>query len=258
MTAGILRRRNRPDIARHWQADRRRAANICGMARCCCARPPNVSDGVLSASLVKTDYASFIAWRDWGRPDATVLNCFGVPAVFSSDGALLFGVMNDWTLNAGKAYPPSGTLEPKDVRGDGSGRRAGLDAHRAAARKPDSILLQARAGEMVAIFEGPRLAIARRYRLCLELRRDAGCLRSPRRDRGEARTRRHRSGVEQFTNRFKNAGLCARNHSIFSSLTDADRRDIPVRHRGNRDNVPVAAVSSLRHNLAHETDIPHL
>ena len=33
---------------------------------------------------------------------------------------LVVGVMGDWTLNAGKAYPPSGTLEPKDVRSDGS------------------------------------------------------------------------------------------------------------------------------------------
>ena len=121
-----------------------------------------VIDRTFIARLVKTDYASFIAWRDWGRPDENVRNLFGVSAAFSSDGALIFGVMNGWTLNAGKSYPPSGTLEPKDVSPDGTVdimgsmrnellEETGLDIEKAAA------------GEMVAIFEGPRLAIAQRH-----------------------------------------------------------------------------------------------
>jgi hypothetical protein len=115
-----------------------------------------------TARLVKTDYASFVAWRDWGRPDQSVQNLFGVSAAFSSDGALVFGVMSDWTLNAGKSYPPSGTLEPKDVRPDGSVdvmasmrnellEETGLDIAHATPR------------HMAAIFEGPRLAIAQRH-----------------------------------------------------------------------------------------------
>jgi 8-oxo-dGTP pyrophosphatase MutT (NUDIX family) len=122
----------------------------------------SISGGRFEAELVETDYASFVAWRDWGRPDKSVVNLFGVPAAFSSDGAMIVGVMAGWTLNAGKAYPPSGTLEPKDIRPDRSVdvignmrtemlEEAGLD------------LDHARAGETVVIFEGPRLAIARRY-----------------------------------------------------------------------------------------------
>jgi 8-oxo-dGTP pyrophosphatase MutT (NUDIX family) len=118
--------------------------------------------GTLAARLVKTDYASFVAWRDWGRPDLNAWSCFGVPAVFSSDGALLVGVMGAWTLNAGRAYPPSGSLEPRDVQADGSvdllgsmvtelREETGLD------------LSHAKAGEMVAIFEGPRIAVTRRH-----------------------------------------------------------------------------------------------
>ena len=122
----------------------------------------SAEQGHFEAELTKTDYASFVAWRDWGRPDTSVRNCFGAPAAFSSDGALLVGVMAPWTLNAGKAYPPSGTLEPKDVLADGTVdvlgsmrtellEETGLDIDAAAA------------GETVAIFEGPRLGLVRRF-----------------------------------------------------------------------------------------------
>ena len=125
-----------------------------------------VEQGAFRAELAEIDYASFVAWRDWGRPDHSVVNCFGVPAVFSSDGALLLGVMSGSTLNAGKAYPPSGSLEPKDVRPDGTVdilanmrsellEETGLD------------LVHATPGPMAVIFEGPRLAVVRRFDLGL-------------------------------------------------------------------------------------------
>jgi len=47
------------------------------------------------------------------------MNCFGSPAVLTSDGALVFGVMGGHTLNRGRAYPPGGSLEPRDVTADG-------------------------------------------------------------------------------------------------------------------------------------------
>lgn len=116
---------------------------------------------VLTARFARTDYASFIAWRDWGWPDQSVRNCFGAPAVFSSDGALVFGVMAPHTLNGNMLYPPSGSLEPRDVRDDGTVdvlgsittelmEETGLDV--AAAEQ----------GELVAFFDGPRLAIVRK------------------------------------------------------------------------------------------------
>ncbi len=118
--------------------------------------------GHFEAQLTKTDYASFVAWRDWGRPDTTVCNCFGAPAVFSSDGALLVGVMADWTLNAGKAYPPSGTLEPKDVLADGSVDVIG-SMRTELIEETGLDLADAAPGETIAIFEGPRLGLVRRY-----------------------------------------------------------------------------------------------
>ena len=152
---------NAAAIARHWE--RVTAANprlwngrtlICTKAK--------VEQGTFRAELAEIDYASFVAWRDWGRPDNSVVNCFGVPAVFSSEGALLLGVMSGATLNAGKAYPPSGSLEPRDVQPDGTVdilanmrtellEETGLD------------LAHATPGPMAVIFEGPRLAVVQRF-----------------------------------------------------------------------------------------------
>lgn len=154
-------RRNRIDIDRHWQAITAENPSLWNGEVLLCSGA-EAKDDQFSATLVASDYASFVAWRDWGRPDQTMRNCFGVPAVFSSDGALLFGVMNGWTLNVGKSYPPSGTLEPKDIRGDGSVDVLG--SMRTELREETGLdLAQARAGDMIVIFEGPRLAIVQRF-----------------------------------------------------------------------------------------------
>ena len=121
-----------------------------------------VIDQTFEARLVKTDYASFVAWRDWERPDHSVRNLFGVAAAFSGDGALIFGVMNGWTLNAGKSYPPSGTLEPKDVSANGTVDIMG-SMRNELLEETGLDIANAVAGEMIAIFEGPRLAVAQRH-----------------------------------------------------------------------------------------------
>lgn len=74
-----------------------------------------VSGGVFRGEYLETDYASFLAWRHWGREDAGVHNCFGAGMVVSADGAVLLGVMNDHTANAGMIYFPAGTPEPHDI-----------------------------------------------------------------------------------------------------------------------------------------------
>ncbi|MGA7070757.1 NUDIX hydrolase [Bradyrhizobium sp.] len=70
----------------------------------------------LAADYFETDFASFLAWRDWGFPDANVFNGFGMGALQSSDGAFLLGEMADHTSNAGRIYFPAGTPDPDDVR----------------------------------------------------------------------------------------------------------------------------------------------
>jgi 8-oxo-dGTP pyrophosphatase MutT (NUDIX family) len=70
----------------------------------------------LAADYFETDFASFLAWRDWGFPDADIFNGFGMGALRSSDGAFLLGEMAAHTSNAGRVYFPAGTPDPGDVR----------------------------------------------------------------------------------------------------------------------------------------------
>jgi ADP-ribose pyrophosphatase YjhB (NUDIX family) len=72
-------------------------------------------DRVLRGTCFATDYASFLAWRDWDFPDRSVRNFFAMGALRSSDGAFLLGVMNAHTANAGRIYFPGGTPDPDDV-----------------------------------------------------------------------------------------------------------------------------------------------
>jgi 8-oxo-dGTP pyrophosphatase MutT (NUDIX family) len=69
-----------------------------------------------SADFFETDFANFLAWRDWGFPDTSVFNGFGMGALQSSDGAFLLGEMGAHTANAGRIYFPAGTPDPDDVR----------------------------------------------------------------------------------------------------------------------------------------------
>lgn len=74
-----------------------------------------IAGGVLRGDYLETDFASFIAWRDWGAPDRSVTNCFALGAVLSADGAFLLGEMGAHTANAGRVYFPGGTPDPSDV-----------------------------------------------------------------------------------------------------------------------------------------------
>jgi 8-oxo-dGTP pyrophosphatase MutT (NUDIX family) len=74
-----------------------------------------VDNGVLRGASFETDYASFLAWRDWGRPDAGVFNVFAAAALQAGDGAYLIGRMAPSTSIAGTWLFPCGTPDPKDV-----------------------------------------------------------------------------------------------------------------------------------------------
>ena len=60
-----------------------------------------ICDGVLHGSSFETDYASFLAWSDWGFPDAGVFNVFAAAALRAADGAYLVGEMAPSTAIGG-------------------------------------------------------------------------------------------------------------------------------------------------------------
>jgi 8-oxo-dGTP pyrophosphatase MutT (NUDIX family) len=72
----------------------------------------------LTADYFETDFASFLAWRDWGFPDKDVFNGFGMGALRCADGAFVMGEMAGHTANAGRIYFPSGTPDLDDISGD--------------------------------------------------------------------------------------------------------------------------------------------
>ena len=83
-----------------------------------------LQEGELEGAFLQTDFASFMAWRDWGFPEAMVSNCFSMGALRGSDGAWIMGVMGPHTSAAGQIYFPAGTPDPGDIV-DGSVDLAG-------------------------------------------------------------------------------------------------------------------------------------
>jgi 8-oxo-dGTP pyrophosphatase MutT (NUDIX family) len=81
-------------------------------------RDPVFAGERLRASYFEVDFASFLAWRDWGFPDAAIFNGFGMGALRCSDGAFVLGEMGQHTSNAGRIYFPSGTPDLDDISGN--------------------------------------------------------------------------------------------------------------------------------------------
>jgi 8-oxo-dGTP pyrophosphatase MutT (NUDIX family) len=79
------------------------------------ARNPVFTGDRFSARYFEADFASFLAWRDWGYPDKRVFNGSGMGALRGADGAFVLGEMGDHTANAGRIYFPSGTPDPGDI-----------------------------------------------------------------------------------------------------------------------------------------------
>jgi hypothetical protein len=74
-----------------------------------------VRNGVLQGTCFETDYASFIAWRDWEFPDRSVHNFFAASALRAMDGGYLVGEMAQYTAGALQLCFPCGTPEPNDT-----------------------------------------------------------------------------------------------------------------------------------------------
>jgi 8-oxo-dGTP pyrophosphatase MutT (NUDIX family) len=106
----------RADIARHFD-QLKRAKPALWNGAILLLYDHAIAGEVFHGVYLETDFASFLAWRDWGHPDASVKNCFGMGALRASDGAFLLGVMAAHTSNAGSIYFPAGVVDPTDVVG---------------------------------------------------------------------------------------------------------------------------------------------
>jgi 8-oxo-dGTP pyrophosphatase MutT (NUDIX family) len=106
----------RAEIDAHFAARQREKPKIWN-GRVLLARKPIFEDRRFATSYFETDFASFLAWRDWGFPDKHVFNGFGMGALRCADGAFVMGEMAGHTANAGRVYFPAGTPDPDDIDG---------------------------------------------------------------------------------------------------------------------------------------------
>jgi 8-oxo-dGTP pyrophosphatase MutT (NUDIX family) len=106
----------RPEIDAHF-AELQRERPALWNGRVLLLHRYGIERGVFGGAFLETDFASFLAWRDWGFPEAGVTNCFSMAALRASDGAYLLGAMGAHTAGAGKVYFAAGTPDPEDVAG---------------------------------------------------------------------------------------------------------------------------------------------
>lgn len=106
--------REQARIAAHWAAKAQGNATLFD-GRVLVAWHYEIVDGVLRGSCLETDFSKFLAWRDFGFPDTSIVNIFAMAALRAEDGAYLMGVMGQHTSNPGRIYFPAGTPDPNDV-----------------------------------------------------------------------------------------------------------------------------------------------
>jgi hypothetical protein len=109
-------RERRADIDAHFEELRQQKPSMWN-GRVLLMHRFELVENALRGDCFETDFASFVAWRDFGFPDLSVKNVFALGALQGSDGRYVLGVMGAHTMNAGKIYFPAGTPDPSDLRG---------------------------------------------------------------------------------------------------------------------------------------------
>jgi 8-oxo-dGTP pyrophosphatase MutT (NUDIX family) len=107
------------EIAAHWQKRIASNPHLFDGRVLLMRKPEIVTTPVgpcLQGTCFKAAYKSFIAWRDFGFPDQSAVNVFGMAALRSKDGAFLLGEMGRTTASAGRIYFPAGTPDLSDLK----------------------------------------------------------------------------------------------------------------------------------------------
>jgi 8-oxo-dGTP pyrophosphatase MutT (NUDIX family) len=102
------------EIAAHWARRHAEQPNLFN-GRVLMLRRYAVEGRTLRGEYIETDFADFLAWREFGFPASNALNGFSMAALRSADGAFLLGEMSPHTASAGAIYFPAGTPDPHDV-----------------------------------------------------------------------------------------------------------------------------------------------
>lgn len=153
----------RAEIDAHWE--RRRADNpVFFNGALCLMRRHVLEDDVFRADFLRTDFKSFLYWRETGAPDRSVTDTFGSALLRSSEGHVLLGRQRPGNVNGGLAYLPGGFIDARDVAADGV-----IDIEASIARElaEETGLTHAaleRIPGFILTFIGPMVSIAAEYR----------------------------------------------------------------------------------------------
>ena len=120
-------RERRAEIAAHFAAAQKEKPALWN-GRVLLMHQREFAGTTLRGRYFETDFANFMALRDFGFPDRSVANCFALGMLQGSDGGYVLGVMGGHTMNGGRVYFPGGTPDPNDIVGtrvdlEGSVRR---------------------------------------------------------------------------------------------------------------------------------------
>ncbi len=124
-------------------------------------RHSHLDDGVLRGTFRRTDFASFLWWKAQGWMNMGLRNAFSLAALEGSDGGFVLGVMGPQTSAAGQIFFPCGTPDLSDITPDG---RVDLAASALRELAEETGLLPGDIAQdhgLMAVYDGPRLALLR-------------------------------------------------------------------------------------------------
>jgi 8-oxo-dGTP pyrophosphatase MutT (NUDIX family) len=114
--------------AEAWPFARDQADAIAAHWRRATAERPKLFDGTVymlregalegecfHGAFLRTDFKSFLFWRESGYADESVRDGFGSAVIRSAEGHVLLGRQTSGNVNAGLAYPPGGFIDQRDV-----------------------------------------------------------------------------------------------------------------------------------------------
>ena len=102
------------DIEAHWT--RRSRENPGFFNGCIHLLEQNRLDGAhFCGRLLRTDFKSYLYWRETGFADRSVRDAFGSALIRSKEGHVLLGRQREGNVNAGLAYLPGGFIDERDV-----------------------------------------------------------------------------------------------------------------------------------------------
>jgi 8-oxo-dGTP pyrophosphatase MutT (NUDIX family) len=157
----------RPEIEAHWQkliAEKPQMFNGTVLMQ----HDWSLQDGIYSTAYTPVDYASFVAWIQFGQPGSPRRNGFAMAALQAADGAFVLGVMAGHTVNAGKIYFPGGTPDLHDVTADNRVDLAGSltrELFEETGLRPDEVVIDDR---WVLVTESYRAAFLKPARLAYD------------------------------------------------------------------------------------------